>query len=188
MEARFRKQGVTGHLDKPVRSRHGRRTKTVKEYTSMLFSVNTNTNGYIGPRTTRRAGSLLPSAVHGVTAAVSTPSNGERSAGPPGADQTQPRSPAPPRDLAASTPRTTQFAQGRRFDNGPPSEAEEILAWETRLKEQNLRPRANEEPPPDPGEAASASSRVQQLLREAGPYALAAQANQTARSVLYLLE
>jgi len=154
----------------------------------MLFSVNTSTNGYIGPRTTRRAGSLLPSAVHGVTAAVSTPSNSERSAGPPGAEQTQPRSPAPPRDLAAPTPRTTPFAPGRRFDTGPPPEEEEILAWETRLKEQNLRPRATDEPPPDPGEAATVSNRVQQLLREAGSFALAAQANQTARSVLYLLE
>ena len=155
----------------------------------MLYSVNTNTTGYIGPRTTRRASSLLPSAVHGVAAVVSTPSNGDRSGAPPGAELTQPRSPAAPRDSGSTTSGNSQFASGKRFDTGPPPVAEEeLLAWETRLKEQNLRPRANEEPPPDPGEAATATSRVQQLLREAGPSALAAQANQTARSVLYLLE
>jgi hypothetical protein len=155
----------------------------------MLFSVNTSANAYAGPRTTRRAGSLLPSAVHGVTAAASTPSNGERSGSPPGAELTQPRSPAAPRDPASATPQRSQFATGKRFDTGPPLDGEEeLLAWETRLKEQNLRPRANEDPPPDPGEAATATRRVQQLLREAGPSALAAQSNQTARSVLYLLE
>ncbi len=154
----------------------------------MLFSVNTNANGYIGPRMTRRAGSLLPSAVHGVAAVVTTPSNGERSGSPPGAEQTQPRSPTAPRDSGQTTPETTKFAQGSKFGTEPQPEEEELLAWETRLKEQNLRPRANEDPPPDPGEAALATRRVQQLLRETGPFALAAQANQTARSVLYLLE
>jgi hypothetical protein len=154
----------------------------------MLFSVNTSANGYIGPRTTRRAESLLPSAVPGVASAGSTPSNGERSGSPPGAELTQPRSPATPRDPGSATPQSSQFATGTRFDTGPPPAEEELLAWETRLKEQNLRPRANEDPPPDPGEAATATRRVQQLLREAGPSALAAQSNQTARSVLYLLE
>ena len=154
----------------------------------MLSSVNTSANAYSGPRTTRRAGSLLPSAVHGVTAADSTPSNGERSGAPHGAEQTQPRSPAATRSPGPTTPQNSQFASGRRFENETPPDEEELLAWETRLKEQNLRPRANEDPPPDPGEAASATRRVQQLLREAGPSALAAQSNQTARSVLYLLE
>lgn len=154
----------------------------------MLISVNTSANAYAGPRTTRRAGSLLPSAVHGVNAASSTPSNGERSGSPPGTESTQSRSPAAPRDSGSATPRSSQFATGTRFDIGPPSEGEELLSWETRLKEHNLRPRAIDEPPPNPGEAATATRRVKQLLREAGSSALAAQSNQTARSVLYLLE
>jgi hypothetical protein len=154
----------------------------------MLFSVNTSVNGYIGPRTSRRAESLLPSAVHGVASAASTPSNSDRSGSPPGAEQTLPRSPATPRDPGASTPRTAKLGTGSRFENEPSPGEEELLAWETRLKEQNLRPRANEDPPPDPGEAATATRRLQQLLREAGPSALAAQSNQTAKSVLYLLE
>jgi len=154
----------------------------------MLFSVNTSTNGYIGPRMTRRAGSLLPSAVHGVAAAASTPSNGERSGSPPGSEQTQPRSPSTSQNSGQATPETAHFAPGRKFDTEPSPDGEELLAWETRLKEQNLRPRSNEEPPPNPREAALATRRVQQLLREVGPFALAAQSNQTARSVLYLLE
>jgi hypothetical protein len=154
----------------------------------MLFSVNTSANAYAGPRTTRRVGSLLPSAVHGVNAADPNSSNGERSGSPPGAEATQPRSPVAPRDSGSTTPRSSQFAMGTRFAAEPPPEEEELLAWETRLKEQNLRPRANENPPPDPGEAATAIRRVRELLREAGPSALAAQSNQTARSVLYLLE
>lgn len=154
----------------------------------MLSSVNTNTNGYIGPRMTRRASSLLPSAVHGVAAVVSTPSNGERSGSPPGAELTQPRSPAAPRDPGQATPENAKFSSGKKFDTEQLPDGEELLAWETRLKEQNLRPRTNEEPPPNPTEAAVATRRVQQLLREVGPFALAAQSNQTARSVLYLLE
>ncbi len=153
----------------------------------MLFSVNTSANGYIGPRTTRRAESLLPSAVPGVAAADSPSSNGERSGSPPGAELTQPRSPATPRDPGPSTPRTALFGAGAKFENEPPGE-EELLAWETRLKERNLRPRPSDETPPDTQEAAAASSRVLQILRQADPAALAAQSNQTPGAVLHLLE
>jgi hypothetical protein len=154
----------------------------------MLFSVNTSANGYIGPRTTRRAESLLPSAVPGVTPASSTPSNGERSGAPPGAEQTLPRSPSSQRDPGPSTPRTAVSAAGSRFENEPPPAEEELLAWETRLKERTLRPRPTDETPPDAIEAAAASRRVLQILRQADPSALSAQSNQTPGAVLHLLE
>jgi hypothetical protein len=154
----------------------------------MLFSVNTSANGYIGPRTTRRAESLLPSAVPGVTPASSTPSNGERSGAPPGAEQTLPRSPSNQRDAGPSTPRTALSRAGERFENESPPGEEELLAWETRLKERNLRPRPTDETPPDAIEAAAASRRVLQILRQADSSALAAQSNQTPGAVLHLLE
>ena len=154
----------------------------------MLFSVNTSANGYIGPRTTRRAESLLPSAVSGVTPASSTPSNGERSGAPPGAEQTLPRSPATPRDPGPSTPKIAMSRAGLRFENESPPGEEELLAWETRLKERNLRPRPTDDTPPDAKEAAAASRRVLQILRQADSSALAAQSNQTPGAVLHLLE
>ena len=154
----------------------------------MLFSVNTSVNGYIGPRTSRRAESLLPSAVHGVASAASTPSNSDRSGSPPGAEQTLPRSPATPRDPGASTPQTAKLGTGSRFENEPSPGEEELLAWETRLKERNLRPRPTDETPPDAIEAAAASRRVLQILRQADPSALSAQSNQTPGAVLHLLE
>ena len=154
----------------------------------MLFSVNTSANGYIGPRTTRRAESLLPSAVPGVTPASSTPSNGERSGAPPGAEQTLPRSPSTPRDPGPLAPRTALSRAGSRFENESPPGEEELLAWETRLKERNLRPRPTDETPPDAKEAAAASRRVLQILRQADSSAMAAQSNHTPGAVLHLLE
>ena len=154
----------------------------------MLFSVNTTANGYIGPKTPRRAGSLLTTAVHGVTASDSIHSNGDRSGGPPGADPTPSRSPVAPRNSGNPAPGADPSKAPPGVDPGAAVDGEEILAWETRLKERNLRPRPAEETPPDSEEAATASRRVLELLREAGPSALVAQSNQTARAVLYLLE